>query len=70
MEEKKPEDLDYQSLLLRIWRVERNDDTAWRASLEHIDGGEKLGFSTLDDLFAYIRTRFEPSQKTPSETGQ
>ena len=44
----------YQSYLLRLWAVEVNGTTAWRASLEHVKTGERCNFSSLEGLFLYI----------------
>jgi hypothetical protein len=44
----------YQSYLLRLWSVEVNGTTAWRASLEHVRTGERCNFSSLEGLFLYI----------------
>ena len=48
----------YLSYLLRLWQ-DNNGDTegkaAWRASLESSLTGEKRGFASLDDLFAFLR---------------
>ena len=51
----------YLSYLLRLWR--ENDsvgahgiETAlWRASLESPQAGERQGFASLEELFAYLR---------------
>ncbi|MBL7183254.1 MAG: hypothetical protein ISS50_02265 [Anaerolineae bacterium] len=53
---------DYLSYLLRLWRV-RGDEGAhqsaekpiWRASLESPFTGERMGFASLDALFAFLR---------------
>ena len=56
------EQADYLSYLLRLWRV-RGDEGAhqlaekpvWRASLESPFTGERMGFASLDALFAFLR---------------
>ncbi len=45
----------YRSYLLRLWRVQSQDQSLWRASLEDALTGERRGFAALDDLFAYLR---------------
>jgi hypothetical protein len=50
------EQSDYQSYLLRLWRV-REGEEGWRASLESAQTGERKGFATLDSLFDYVRSR-------------
>ncbi len=50
------EQSDYQSYLLRLWRVKEGQE-GWRASLESAQTGERKGFATLDALFDYVRSR-------------
>lgn len=47
---------NYHAYLLRLWRAERNHTGAanWRASLEDPHTGLRLGFATLEQLFAYL----------------
>ena len=45
---------DYLSYLLRLWRVQ-GEAAAWRGSLESPHTGERLGFGSLDELFAFLR---------------
>lgn len=40
--------------LLRLWPVQEAGQTVWRASLENPHTGEKLGFATLERLFAFL----------------
>ena len=42
------------SYLLRLWPVQQQDQTVWRASLENPHTGERLGFATLERLFAFL----------------
>jgi hypothetical protein len=52
---------EYLSYLLRLWRendgrrVHGVETAVWRASLERPQEGERHGFATLEDLFAYLR---------------
>ena len=50
---------DYLSYLLRLWRdIHRSEGRAvWRASLESSLTGERQGFNSLDDLFAFLRQK-------------
>ncbi|RLD01123.1 MAG: hypothetical protein DRI46_05140 [Chloroflexi bacterium] len=41
------------SYLLRIW-VEPNEDDTWRFSLEDTRTGKRHGFTTLENICAYI----------------
>ena len=42
------------SYLLRLWLVQQQGQTVWRASLENPHTGEQLGFATLERLFAFL----------------
>ncbi len=44
----------YLSYLLRLWLVE-DGRLVWRASLEAPGRAERHGFTTLDDLVAFLR---------------
>ena len=54
----------YLSYLLRLWQESGGDPAhgnaprsppLWRASLERPQGGERLGFASLADLFAFLQ---------------
>jgi hypothetical protein len=45
----------YLSYLLRVWLVEENGERVWRASLEVTHSGEKHGFASLENLFAFLK---------------
>jgi hypothetical protein len=59
---------DYQSYLLRLWRVRSSaaspshEESIWRASLEHPHTGERVGFATLDDLVEYLRHQMDAAE--------
>ncbi len=59
----------YLAYLLRLWRVGKEDEAAWRASLEDAHTGERQGFADLDALFDYVRsqTRAGPSLSSGEE---
>jgi hypothetical protein len=53
----------YLAYLLRLWQESggkwahgdaHRDAPLWRASLERPQGGERLGFASLEDLYAYL----------------
>jgi hypothetical protein len=44
----------YVAYLLRLWQVEAEEDAPWRASVESPQTGERLGFASLDELFAFL----------------
>jgi hypothetical protein len=46
---------DYVAYLLRLWRVNSEGKTAWRASIESASTGERKGFASLDDLVDFLR---------------
>ena len=60
------EQLDYISYLLRMWRANGEGKEVWRASLENPHTGERLGFASLDKLFAFLQqqTGAVPAQMT------
>ncbi|MBN1641691.1 MAG: hypothetical protein JXA09_10685 [Anaerolineae bacterium] len=43
------------SYLLRMWQVHDGKESHWRASLEGMNGEERIGFAGLDALCAYLR---------------
>jgi hypothetical protein len=45
---------DYLSYLLRLWRM-KGGAAAWRGSIESPHTGERMGFGSLDELFAFLR---------------
>jgi hypothetical protein len=51
----------YLSYLLRLWRVDTGGEdirmgrAVWRGSLEGSLTGERRGFSSLDELFDFLR---------------
>jgi hypothetical protein len=46
---------DYQSYLLRLWRVSDDEEPTWRASLQSSRSGEQVGFDSLEKLFDHLR---------------
>ena len=46
---------DYRSYLLRMWRVQVEEGTDWRASLEDVMTGEMHGFPDLAALLGYLQ---------------
>jgi hypothetical protein len=39
---------------LRLWREKDKGKTGWRASLENAHTGERRGFASLGELFAFL----------------
>ena len=51
----------YRSYLLRLWQestgsASGGEPALWRASLERPQDGERLGFASLVDLFAFLES--------------
>jgi hypothetical protein len=44
----------YRSYLLRLWPATEQGRVTWRASLENPHTGERLGFASLERLFAFL----------------
>jgi hypothetical protein len=42
------------SYILRLWRVDEFETSNWRASLEIPDTGKRIGFASLEQLFAFL----------------
>ena len=51
-----PDQHNYLSYLLRLWRVSDDQGPTWRAVLTSSRTGEEVGFGSLDALFEYLRT--------------
>ena len=78
MEEERP---DYLSYLLRLWRVRERgppgerapgeEPEIWRASLQCPGSGERIGFRSLEELFAFLRRETGTAQglSTTGEAG-
>lgn len=49
----------YQAYLLRLWMVEDEDISVWRATLENAHTGERRGFSSLEALYDYLNSTSE-----------
>lgn len=49
------ESVGYLSYLLRLWRT--GEAGPWKASLEDPQTGQRLGFQSLDALFAFLRRK-------------
>jgi hypothetical protein len=64
------ERMDYQSYLLRLWRVDGGEE-GWRASLESTVAGRRRGFADLETLFSFLRrqTAANPNAHLDREEG-
>ncbi len=52
--------------LLRLWRVGKEGEAAWRASLEDAHTGERQGFTNLATLLAFLEAETERSESAAS----
>ena len=60
----------YVSYLLRLWQAQDEGELAWRASLESAHTGERLGFASLADLFAFLDRETAGPKEGKDETGR
>jgi hypothetical protein len=58
----------YLSYLLRLWGDGKGADSIWRASLESPMTGERHGFASLKDLFAFLKAQAD-DQADPVPAG-
>ncbi len=42
------------SFILRLWRVEGSGTSNWQASVEIPEDGKRIGFASLEQLFAFL----------------
>ncbi len=57
----------YLSYLLRLWGAGQGAESTWRASLESPMTGERHGFASLKDLFAFLQAQADdPAGPTPA----
>jgi hypothetical protein len=49
----------YLAYLLRLWQVNDDGKPVWRASLESPHTGERVGFGSLELLFAFLEEKTE-----------
>ena len=61
---------DYLSYLLRLWRVNGEEEAVWRASLESPHTGECLRFACLDELFEFLRQAVGATPNAAGRDGQ
>ena len=59
--------VEYFSYLLRMWHTGK--ESAWRASLEDPQTGERVGFGSLETLFAFLLQRTYPAPDSNQENG-
>ena len=49
----------YLAYMLRMWRVDTGRGHVWHASLESPHTGERVGFGSLEALFAFLTEKTE-----------
>lgn len=42
------------SFILRLWCAGQSTTADWRASIENPETGKRIGFASLEQLFAYL----------------
>jgi len=59
----------YFSYLLRLWLAGDGDQPQWRASLDDPVTGERVGFASIQVLFAFrqAKTQFNPAEQHEPE---
>ena len=55
------EQAHYNAYMLRMWQDQGEAGTVWRALLESPHTGERHGFTSLEDLFDFLRQHIESS---------
>ena len=58
------------SYLLRLWPTDAAGVQVWRASLEYVPTGERLGFATLEQLFVFLMQQTEQNGEAPDSQAQ
>jgi hypothetical protein len=57
----------YYAYLLRLWETADGAEWVWRASLESPATGERHGFGSLPELFAYLVHETQEEQDAPAD---
>ena len=63
-------DVTHLSYLLRIWRVKRDDEFVWLASLQDPLTGKRQGFSSLEDLYIFLSRQIDEAVPEGQPTKQ
>lgn len=42
------------SFILRLWPADQSESNHWRASVEEPETGKRIGFASLEQLFAFL----------------
>ncbi len=54
--------------ILRLWRTEHEGSQDWRASVEIPEAGKRIGFASLEQLFAFLIDVTEDGYSAQSHT--
>lgn len=57
----------YHAYLIRLWAAHENGKVVWRASLENPHTGERLTFTSLQRLFAFLQDQTAALDETPKQ---
>jgi len=52
--------------LLRLWRIGEGKEAVWRASLQDVRTGERIGFPGLEEAFGYLQRSITEGTCSPS----
>jgi len=63
MKKEEEKETHYQAYMLRLWR--ESADMPWRATLQDPHSQEKVGFASVEQLLAYIRTQTRERPSPP-----
>jgi len=64
------EQTQYLAYMLRLWAVDSNNQSVWRASLESPDTGDRQAFRSLLALFEFLEDKTSrPAQNEDKLTG-
>jgi hypothetical protein len=63
------EQSDYQSYLLRLWRVDEGENGV-QASLESAHTGERRGFANLEAMLGFLRRQMAVQSERTSDEGK
>ncbi len=65
------ESREYISYLLRLWKVSGAGLPVWRASLEDVHTGERLGFADLQGLLKFLEEQYSANPAhLPAQTSR
>ena len=63
----KKESVIYRSYLLRLWHIDQNGESVWRASLEEVESGKRRAFTDLKALFSFLQNETDPGPGAQKE---